>query len=311
MRKSGLMDAFLCHNNRCNSYFIAWESYDLILLKNIFDKRAKYIVRRKKVLDGIEAIVNYWRRNADRQENLKVVWQLLNSGRNHEIVHFSAVFYDNEERLLNIIDGQIIFKYSKTGKIIKLSETYSKTNISGGMPNIVFVSGKIASGKTTIATELAKAYWGTQYSISDYLKEELKRRGIDSPNRTQLQDIGEQIMSIGWGFFADEFLEFIKYDPAKLYFIDGLRHKELFDAIKIRCQTKTPFLIFISASETILRMRLNERGENSINYNRLAEGNLKELYECANLRINNSDLTIQESLSMITKLLSFREELSF
>lgn len=305
MRKSGLMDASLSHNYRCNSYFEAWENYDLILLKNIFDRKAKYIVRRKKVYDGIEAIVNYWKRNADRQEDLKIIWQLLDTGRNHERVHFSAAFYDNEECLFNIIDGQIIFKYSKTGRIIKLSETYSKTNISESMPNIVFISGKIASGKTTLARELAKVYGGIQYSISDYLKKELKRREIDSPNRTQLQDIGEQIISIGWGFFADEFLDFIKYEPTKLYFIDGLRHKELFDEIEKRCLTKTPFLIFINESETILRMRLDERGENNIDYDRLAEGNLKELYDYANLRIINSGLTIQESVSMITELLKF------
>ena len=47
------------HKQRVENYFIAWKNYDIDLLKSIFTQSAKYIIRRKKVYNGIEEIIKY------------------------------------------------------------------------------------------------------------------------------------------------------------------------------------------------------------------------------------------------------------
>ena len=91
--------------------------------------------------------------------------------------------------------------------------TYSReekvTGKDDGVGKLVCIVGKIASGKTTVANELATAMNGEQFSISDYLKYCLKQNGNENPSRTQLQELGEDFINRGWDDFCENFLKFI------------------------------------------------------------------------------------------------------
>ena len=114
------------HKQRVENYFIAWKNYDIELLKSIFSESAKYIIRRKKVYNGIEEIVKYWKKNKERQKNIQLHWKILNSSFRCEVVEFGAYFWDIESKMYTKVNGQIIFKYDCNNHITSLTESYKK-----------------------------------------------------------------------------------------------------------------------------------------------------------------------------------------
>lgn len=114
------------HKQRVENYFIAWKNYDIDLLMSIFTQSAKYIIRRKKVYNGIEEIIKYWKRNKERQKNIELHWRILNSSFQCEVVEFGAYFWDMESKMYTKINGQIIFKYDSNNQITSLTESYKK-----------------------------------------------------------------------------------------------------------------------------------------------------------------------------------------
>ena len=114
------------HKQRVENYFIAWKNYDIELLKSIFSESAKYIIRRKKVYNGIEEIVKYWKKNKERQKNIQLHWKILNSSFRCEVVEFGAYFWDIESKMYTKVNGQIIFKYDCNNQITSLTESYKK-----------------------------------------------------------------------------------------------------------------------------------------------------------------------------------------
>lgn len=116
----------LNRNERVKKYFRAWIKYDYELLGSIFLPTAKYIIRKKHIYNGIEEIIQYWRRNEKRQCGLKLRWKMISSNPHCDIANFYAQFYDMEEDKQNIILGRIIFKFDDDNKIAVLSEAYRK-----------------------------------------------------------------------------------------------------------------------------------------------------------------------------------------
>lgn len=162
------------------------------------------------------------------------------------------------------------------------------------MPRIVCIVGKIASGKTTVASELASAMQGTQFSVSDYLKYSLMQTGIVDPSRTQLQELGEKLIADGWNTFCNEFLRFINYDTGKTYIIDGIRHKKFFNALCSKVYPVNPILVYLDVNDEVLEKRKLIRQEGEYDDKRLAEGNLVELRNSADFIINTCGKSIQD-----------------
>ena len=120
------MAVFIDHKQRVENYFIAWKNYDIQMLRAIFSQSAKYIIRRKKTYNGIEEIVEYWKKNAKRQKSIQLHWKIITSSYRCEVVQFGAYFWDLETNLYTKVNGQIIFKYDCNNQIIRLTETYKK-----------------------------------------------------------------------------------------------------------------------------------------------------------------------------------------
>ena len=79
------------------------------MLKAIFSQSAKYIIRGKRVYDGIDEIIKYWERNKARQKNIQLHWKIVESSFRCEVVEFGAYFWDLESKMHTKINGQIIF----------------------------------------------------------------------------------------------------------------------------------------------------------------------------------------------------------
>lgn len=121
------------HKQRVKNYFVAWENYDIDLLKSIFVPSAKYIIRRKRMYNGIDEIIKYWERNKKRQKQIQLHWKILNSSFHSEVVEFGAYFWDVESRMYTKVNGQIIFKFDSNNQIISLTEAYKKRTGAQGV----------------------------------------------------------------------------------------------------------------------------------------------------------------------------------
>lgn len=123
-----------------SKYFLAWQDHNLSLLRQIFDSNAQYtIVSKNLVFNGIEEICKYWQRNKERQQNLRVIWWILNVEESSVRCKFIATFYDNQEQQQQEISGLITYRLGREGIIISLSETYQKKSLTS--------KGRTASGR--------------------------------------------------------------------------------------------------------------------------------------------------------------------
>ena len=172
-----------------------------------------------------------------------------------------------------------------------------------GMGKIVCIVGKIASGKTTVANELAALMKGEQFSISDYLKYCLKQNGIENPSRTQLQELGEDCISKGWDDFCENFLTFINYDKHKTYIIDGIRHRNFFISLCNKSYPINPVLVFLDVNDEVLEYRKCERQEIKYDEKRLAEGNLTDLFKLADIIVKTMGKNVTEIVNEILYML--------
>ena len=114
--------------NSIQDYFVAWQEHDLRLIGKIFCPDATYVIGpRKKVLNGVGEIIQYWSRNRKRQQNVKISWSTVKMLQQTAQVLFLAIFFDSEERENQVVEGTIRFDLTKTGMIRNLSESYIKT----------------------------------------------------------------------------------------------------------------------------------------------------------------------------------------
>lgn len=196
----------------------------------------------------------------------------------------------------------IVIKKANRQSWLTYTRDHKEISVNNKENHVVCIVGEIASGKTTVAKELASVMQGTQFSISDFLKECLKKEGIEKPTRTQLQELGECYIAKGWEEFCDDFLDFINYDKNKIYVIDGIRHKEFFYALCNKLYPITPILVYLDTDSEILIQRELIRKEKEYNNKRLAEGNLKELYNLADIIIDTSSKDVNYVIDNILQI---------
>ena len=125
------MEPTLNHIKFIEEYFRIWKTYDLLGIIQLFDDNARYEINSiQKILNGIDEICEYWKRNAQRQEELELFWDILSMEKSYVKVYFIANFYDNEEKEYQKIKGNIKFHLNDhNNKIILLSEFYRKISL--------------------------------------------------------------------------------------------------------------------------------------------------------------------------------------
>lgn len=162
-------------------------------------------------------------------------------------------------------------------------------------PYIICISGKIASGKTYIARQLAERNKWNHCSTSEYLKNILYKEGILNPTRELLQIKGESEINRGWKEFVKSFIRFATSSTSESFLIiDGVRHIEFFRGIETLVGASKCMLVYLECSDEELQQRLFERGETAINYNCLAEGNQHEIQNKADY-ISTGDIASLEN----------------
>ena len=125
---------------------------------------------------------------------------------------------------------------------------------------ILGFSGKIKSGKTTVAEAVASELGIARASFGDYVRSVAYERGLDKNDRDTLQNVGESLIQSGWTQFCTDVLEAANWRGGDSIVVDGIRHEQAIVTIK-EITTPQPFrLVHVEVAD---ELRLERLGKNS------------------------------------------------
>ncbi len=125
--------------------------------------------------------------------------------------------------------------------------------------HVVGLSGRLGSGKSSLASNLAESSGWPMASFGDYLRYLAEQRvlGVD---RQSLQQLGEeQIAELGWDGFCLAVLKYFKWRPGQALVLDGIRHTKVVNALKRLIYPQRLFLVHLAIDEKIRHNRLLKR----------------------------------------------------
>lgn len=128
---------------------------------------------------------------------------------------------------------------------------------------IITLAGAIGSGKSTLAVALGNAIGAPAYSFSGYVRSVVDSQGLDSSNRTVLQDIGHALVLEDPRVFLDQALAWGGHRPGSDLVLDGLRHLSVLDALRARQVegVEPVLLIYLDTPFSTRELRAKARGD--------------------------------------------------
>lgn len=159
---------------------------------------------------------------------------------------------------------------------------------------IIAISGRMASGKTTLADALAAALDGATKSFGDYVRHLAAQNG-GSTDRGRLQEIGQSAVEIDAMSFLERFFQWASPDHSSAVILDGLRHVSVRDALRHHAAQRQLSLTFVHVEADDERRygRLRSRGDDDATL-AAYEAHISEMDARNRLR-NEADVIIQRS----------------
>lgn len=134
------------------------------------------------------------------------------------------------------------------------------TATMGRMKYALGFSGKIKSGKTTIARRVAESFNVPFASFGDYLRSVADGRGFDSSDRLVLQEIGQELFEKNLTTFCCNVLLSAGWKKGKYFVIDGIRHVDVLTELQ-RIVAPVPLkLIYINIAGELQANRFKKSG---------------------------------------------------
>lgn len=132
-------------------------------------------------------------------------------------------------------------------------------------PIVICLSGRIGSGKTSVSTALATARCAATASFGTFVRAEAITQGLDANQREVLQDVGARlIVDHGHEWLCREVIASANWKQDRDLVVDGIRHVDVFNAIKRISASIPTLLIFLNLeSEVELAVRARSRGLSS------------------------------------------------
>ena len=128
------------------------------------------------------------------------------------------------------------------------------------MNSIIVFGGSSHTGKTTLARRLADLLQCKFVSFGDNVRSEAKRRGTLAPTRKDLQDLGQELVQSDVVSFCRAVLSTVSFSPGERLVIDGIRHREAFQAISDLSGGQSIKLIYLYAPVEIRNARNGNQG---------------------------------------------------
>jgi AbrB family looped-hinge helix DNA binding protein len=126
---------------------------------------------------------------------------------------------------------------------------------------IAAFAGSAGSGKSTIAGRVASILRWPHTSFGDHVRNIATQRGL-AGTRDELQEIGANtIEERGPRGFCEDVISASQWRSGSSLIIDGLRHKQIYEALKEILRPIEVIVIFVEADDATRAMRLRGRGE--------------------------------------------------
>lgn len=129
------------------------------------------------------------------------------------------------------------------------------------MTLLLCFSGQIGSGKSSVSTAVADALGWRRTGFGDYLRSEITRLGGNPDDRMALQELGQALVDADTEAFCREVLTAGKFKIGDDYVIDGVRHVNIFEALKRIGVPSDAKLLFLDAGERTRRSRVQARAD--------------------------------------------------
>jgi dephospho-CoA kinase len=170
----------------------------------------------------------------------------------------------------------------------------------------VGVAGRIGSGKTTLASKLANRIGCPRASFGEFVRSVAQARGLDSTDRTALQDLGDELIAEGWTPFVEAVLRHADYSAGPIV-IDGIRHRSAIETLRSELDPTPLVVVAVDTSDDVRRERLRDRGLNSDDVSsadsHANESEVDDVIRAADL-VFPAHLTADEACSTVLKWIS-------
>jgi dephospho-CoA kinase len=123
---------------------------------------------------------------------------------------------------------------------------------------VLAFSGSIGSGKSTLSLSVTKALNWPYNSFGNYVRTVALRRGLGE-SREALQEVGESLIQEGWEQFCKSVLAQTTWEPGEPLVVDGVRHVEAVEMLRLLVVPSELLLIHIGLNEPTRKARLYKR----------------------------------------------------
>ena len=125
---------------------------------------------------------------------------------------------------------------------------------------IVGFSGPTSSGKTTFSSEISRILECKKVSFGEYVRKVATERSIEH-TRDNLQNLGANlIQELGYEIFCKNVLNMVNWSQGDFLIIDGIRHVEVLNTLKILTKPSKFFLVYIDIDLKKREERLKNQG---------------------------------------------------
>lgn len=173
---------------------------------------------------------------------------------------------------------------------------------------IIGISGPVSSGKSTLATALAKRLKCKVARFGDYVRNIASERGLEL-TRENLQKVGEELAQ-DKKEFCQSLLKSVDYQPRENLIIEGIRHADIAIILKELLTPALFSLVYLSISETSQQERFNnrEKQEQSLILTSIESHSTEievknEVYKLSDFKVD-SNLTTEKQVDQIIQYIS-------
>ena len=167
------------------------------------------------------------------------------------------------------------------------------------------ISGRIGSGKTSLAVVLAERLNCPRASFGDYVRTVATDRGLDASQRDVLQEVGDALIVAGWGAFCAAVLSGAGYSGGAVV-VDGIRHADAAKTMQMLVDPSPWRLVAVESDDETRRSRLTGRGVDHAGSTQADahpnEGEVASVMASADLVVS-SDRTVAEAADAVMEWL--------